>query len=144
LASTWGDGCSLTSLQQAADAMWANSTTFGPHTPAQWLELSRHMVKPVPGTGAVTLHYDPAIAVPFGAMTQESQRRAKPCCGSCMTASLPKPAAARRESDLLSRNGAQMMQRGPKARLVEFAGVGHAPTLIAPTRCEAVASFCWT
>jgi hypothetical protein len=35
-----------------------------------------------------------------------------------------------------------MMQRGPKAQLVEFEGVGHAPTLIAPPQVEAVASSC--
>jgi pimeloyl-ACP methyl ester carboxylesterase len=34
-----------------------------------------------------------------------------------------------------------MTQRGPKARLVEFAGVGHAPTLIAHDQTEAVAQF---
>ena len=52
------------SLEQASAAMWAVSTSFGPHTPDQWLELSRHMVKPQPGGAGVVLHYDPAIAVP--------------------------------------------------------------------------------
>ena len=32
-------------VQQAADATWAVSTTFGPHTPAQWLALSQAMVQ---------------------------------------------------------------------------------------------------
>jgi pimeloyl-ACP methyl ester carboxylesterase len=46
------------------------------------------------------------------------------------------------DSDLLSEATAQAMTtRGPKARLVEFAGVGHAPTLIAPDQVETVASF---
>ena len=53
------------SLEQAADAMWAVSTGFGPHTPPQWMALSRPMLKALPG-GGWTLHYDPAIAVPFG------------------------------------------------------------------------------
>ncbi|MBK9345446.1 MAG: alpha/beta hydrolase [Burkholderiales bacterium] len=132
------------SLQQAADAMWAVSTTFGPHTPAQWLELSRHMVKPVAGaTGAVTLHYDPAIAVPFGAMTTESAAQ-----GEAMLWQLYDGIAAQTlllrgaDSDLLSvATARQMGARGPQARLVEFAGVGHAPTLIAPDQVDAVASF---
>jgi pimeloyl-ACP methyl ester carboxylesterase len=34
-----------------------------------------------------------------------------------------------------------MVQRGPEAQLVEFAGVGHAPTLIAPDQLDAVVSF---
>lgn len=62
-------------LQEAADAMWAVSTGFGPHSAEQWLELSRHMVRPAtPGdaAGPVVLHYDPRIAVPFGTLTQES------------------------------------------------------------------------
>ena len=46
------------------------------------------------------------------------------------------------ESDLLSPETAlAMTQRGPKARLVEFAGVGHAPTLVADDQVQAVVSF---
>jgi pimeloyl-ACP methyl ester carboxylesterase len=49
------------------------------------------------------------------------------------------------QSDLLSVATAQQMtQRGPKAQLVEFAGVGHAPTLIAPDQVDAVADFVLT
>ena len=45
-------------------------------------------------------------------------------------------------SDLLTSKTAHAMeQRGPKARLVEFAGVGHAPTLIAPDQVDCVADF---
>jgi hypothetical protein len=45
-----GRAVQFDSVQQAADAMWAISTSFGPHTPEQWLALSRHMVKPVAGS----------------------------------------------------------------------------------------------
>ena len=46
------------------------------------------------------------------------------------------------QSDLLSIETARAMtQRGPKARLVEFAGVGHAPTLIAPDQVQVVSDF---
>ncbi len=42
----------------------------------------------------------------------------------------------------LSRDTAQAMtQRGPKATLVEFEGVGHAPTLVAPDQIAAVREF---
>jgi pimeloyl-ACP methyl ester carboxylesterase len=34
-----------------------------------------------------------------------------------------------------------MTQRGPRATLVEFAGVGHAPTLVAPDQRAAVREF---
>ncbi|MDO7604119.1 MAG: alpha/beta hydrolase, partial [Burkholderiaceae bacterium] len=46
------------------------------------------------------------------------------------------------ESDLLSEATLQEMRtRGPKAQSVEFAGVGHAPTLIAPDQVAAVRAF---
>ena len=133
------------SLEQAADAMWAVSTTFGPHTPQQWFELSRHMVKPVGDEvpGALTLHYDPAIAVPFRTVTQESAAQGEAALwqlyDSLRTATLLTRGA---QSDLLTHETAlAMVQRGPKARLVEFEGVGHAPTLIARDQVEAVTSF---
>jgi pimeloyl-ACP methyl ester carboxylesterase len=139
-----GRSLQFESLQQAADAMWAVSTTFGPHTPAQWLELSRHMVKPVAGTAsAVTLHYDPAIAVPFGAMTQESAVQGEAMLWHLYDGIQAQTLLLRgAESDLLSVDTArQMAERGPKARLVEFAGVGHAPTLVAADQVQAVTAF---
>ena len=55
------------SVQQAADAMWAISTGFGPHTPDQWLALSKPMLRPVSDAvgSKLRLHYDPALAVPL-------------------------------------------------------------------------------
>lgn len=130
------------SLQQAADAMWAISTSFGPHTPAQWLELSRAMVRSLP-EGGVTLHYDPAIAVPFRSVTQEAA-----AAGEAFLWQLYDQITARTlllrgaQSDLLSHETAQAMgQRGPRAQLVEFAGVGHAPTLVAADQVAVVRDF---
>jgi pimeloyl-ACP methyl ester carboxylesterase len=34
-----------------------------------------------------------------------------------------------------------MAQRGPKARVVEFAGVGHAPTLVADNQVACVTDW---
>jgi pimeloyl-ACP methyl ester carboxylesterase len=46
------------------------------------------------------------------------------------------------ESDLLSRETAQAMTvRGPRARLVEVPGVGHAPTLVADDQVALVRGF---
>ena len=137
-----GKAQTFDSLQQAADAMWAISQSFGPHTPGQWLELSRHMVKSLPD-GRVALHYDPAIAVPFRAVTQESALQGEgqlwQLYDSITASTLLLRGAT---SDLLSPATAQAMtQRGPRAQLVEFARVGHAPTLIASDQVEAVVSF---
>ena len=139
-----GRAVQFESLQQAADAMWAVSTTFGPHTPAQWLELSRYMVMPVPGTAnAVTLHYDPSIAVPFGTMTRESAAQGEAVLWQLYDAIAAQTLLLRgAQSDLLSVETARLMTaRGPKARLVEFAGVGHAPTLIASDQVDTVTQF---
>jgi pimeloyl-ACP methyl ester carboxylesterase len=46
------------------------------------------------------------------------------------------------QSDLLTLETAQAMtQRGPRARLLQFDGVGHAPTLVADDQVQAVTSF---
>lgn len=131
-------------LQQAADAMWAISTGFGPHTPAQWLALSRAMVRPLDdGSGALTLHYDPAIAVPFRTVTPESAAQGEAALWQLYDAIVADTLLLRgAESDLLAHDTAQAMRmRGPRARLVEFAGVGHAPTLIAPDQVDCVTGF---
>lgn len=131
-------------LEQAAAAMWAISTSFGPHTPEQWLALSRHMVRPHPdGSGALTLHYDPAIAVPFRALTPEAAAQGEVLAWQLYDAIRAQTLLLRgAQSDLLSpATAAAMAARGPRAQVIEFAGVGHAPTLIAPDQLDAVTGF---
>ncbi|WHZ11417.1 MAG: Hydrolase, alpha/beta fold family [Burkholderiaceae bacterium] len=133
------------SLQQAADALWADSRSFGPHTPAQWLALSAPMVRPIDGdaSGALTLHYDPAIAKPFRALTREATEQGEAAMWQLYDGIHAETLLLRgAQSDLLNPATARAMtERGPKARLVEFAGIGHAPTLIAADQVEAVRSF---
>lgn len=130
------------SVQQAADEMWTVSTTFGAHTPEQWLALSQAMVKRLPD-GAYTLHYDPAIAVPFRALTPEAATQGEAALWQLYDQVRASTLITRgTESDLLSRETARAMtQRGPRARLVEFEGVGHAPTFVAPEQVEVVTRF---
>jgi pimeloyl-ACP methyl ester carboxylesterase len=137
-----GQSVRFESLQQAADAMWANSTSFGPHSPAQWLELSRAMVRSLPD-GGFTLHYDPAIAVPFKALTREAAAAGESALWAMYDHIDAQTLLLRgAQSDLLSRETAQAMaQRGPGARMVEFEGVGHAPTLVADDQIRVVSEF---
>jgi pimeloyl-ACP methyl ester carboxylesterase len=129
-------------VEEAAAAMWAISTSFGPHTPDQWLALSQAMVKPLP-EGGFTLHYDPAIALPFRRVTEESAAQGEAALWHLydnIRASVLITRGA--DSDLLARETAlAMTQRGPKARLAEFEGVGHAPTFVTNNQIEVVASF---
>lgn len=129
-------------VQEAADAMWAISQGFGPHTPEQWLALSQAMVRPLAG-GGFTLHYDPAIAVPFRALDEAAAAAGQAALWQMYDAIAARTLLLRgAASDLLSRATAEeMMRRGPRPRLVEFEGVGHAPTLVAQEQVEAVASF---
>ncbi len=132
------------SVQQAADAMWAISKGFGPHTPEQWLALSRPMLRPVPDApGRLRLHYDPALAVPFKQASEASTLQGEKTLWQLYDNISAQTLLLRgADSDLLSPATAQAMgRRGPKARLVEFAGVGHAPTVVAATQLAAVAGF---
>ncbi|MDB5778895.1 MAG: alpha/beta hydrolase fold protein [Polaromonas sp.] len=132
-------------LQEAADAMWTISSSFGPHTPEQWLALSQPMVRPVlpDAESPLRLHYDPAIAIPFKLADEAGAQQGEAMLWQLYDAIQAETLVLRgAQSDLLSPQTAlAMTQRGPRARLVEFGGVGHAPTLIAPDQVAAVTGF---
>lgn len=131
------------SEQQACEALWAISSSFGPHTDQQWADLCRCMIKPADSGTGVVLHYDPAIAEPIKTLTQEAVTQAEATVWQFYDAIEAQTLLLRgAQSDLLShRTASQMTLRGPRAKLVEFEGVGHAPTLIAPDQVDTVASF---
>lgn len=130
------------SVDEAAAAMRIISETFGPHTPEEWLALSRPMLRELPD-GGCTLHYDPAIAVPFRTVTPESTSQGEAALWGLYDAITCQTLLLRGlRSDLLSADTAQRMgERGPRAQLAEFAGVGHAPTLVAADQVAVVTDF---
>ncbi|MFO1220939.1 MAG: alpha/beta hydrolase [Burkholderiaceae bacterium] len=128
-------------LDEAADALWAISTGFGPHTREQWLALTEPQLKR--DGDAFVPRSDPAIAVPFKAITPEASAAGEAALWRSYD-SLRCPTLLLRgaESDLLSPATAKAMtERGPKATLVEFAGVGHAPMLVQPDQVRTVREF---
>lgn len=133
------------SVQHAADAMWQISTSFGPHTPEQWLALSQAMVRPLAG-GGFTLHYDPSIAVPFRTLSEPAAIAGQAALWQLYDGIRARTLLLRgAQSDLLTpETAAEMGRRGPRAQLIEFEGVGHAPTLVPDNQVEAVASFLLT
>lgn len=142
IAGYLGQPVTWPTVEDAAEALRKISVGFGPHTTEQWLELTRPQLVPAPGGGFMS-HYDPAIAVPVRAMTPEMAK-----AGEAMLwqgydrVRCPTLLIRGADSDLLSAATAKAMsERGPKARLVEFAGVGHAPTLVAADQRAAVRSF---
>jgi len=128
-------------LDEAADAMWAIASSFGPHTREQWLALSAPQL--VPDGDGFKPHYDPAIAVPFRAATPEMAKIGQTLLWQAYDSlKLPTLLLRGADSDLLSHATAKAMtERGPRARLVEFAGVGHAPMLVQPEQVRVVREF---
>jgi pimeloyl-ACP methyl ester carboxylesterase len=129
------------SVDEAADALWAISSSFGPHSREQWLSLTRPQL--VADGSGYKPHYDPAIAAAFRTITPElaAAGEAAAWAGYDRIA-CPTLLLRGADSDLLSRETArEMAQRGPKARLHEFAGVGHAPTLVQDDQVAVVREF---
>ena len=129
------------SVEAAAAYMLSISKGFGPHTEAQWLELTRPMLR-ADGAGFKP-HYDPDIALPFRTVTPDMAAASEALLWrSYDSITCPTLLLRGAESDLLNRLTAQAMtQRGPRATLREFEGVGHAPTLVAEDQIDAVKKF---
>jgi pimeloyl-ACP methyl ester carboxylesterase len=131
-------------VEEAAAAMRVISSGFGPHTDEEWLALSRPMLRPAEAAdGMLRLHYDPDIALVFKQATEASTAQGEAQLWelydniSALTLLLRGA-----QSDLLSpQTAAAMTRRGPRAKLVELEGVGHAPTLVAGDQVNAVADF---
>ncbi|WP_242612487.1 alpha/beta fold hydrolase [Corticibacter populi] len=130
------------SEQQAADYLRRVAASFGPHSDAEWLALSRPMLRPL-DNGRLGLHYDPAIAVAFADMTEAAAAANEHLLWQLYDGIQAQTLLLRgAESDLLTREAAQRMTlRGPRARLVEFARVGHAPTLVHADQTAVVLPF---
>jgi len=132
-------------VEEAADALQLISAGFGPHSREQWLALTRPQLVPDTHNGVAGFkpHYDPAIAVPVRAMTPEIA-----AAGQAMLWHLydriacPTLLLRGAESDLLSPATTQAMAtRGPNPIVHEFAGVGHAPTLVQADQRAVVRRF---
>lgn len=151
IASYLGLNPSFDSEQAAEDYLASISAGFGPHTPEQWRALTRPLLRL--REGRWWLHYDPAIAVPFKAMTataDETSARQIVQAGESALWGLydairtPTLLLRGEQSDLLTAETAlHMTQRGPKATLATFSGVGHAPTLVADDQVAIVRNFLW-
>lgn len=113
------------------------SAPFGPLTDAQWHHLTVTGARQH-ADGSWGMSYDPDLAAPF---------RQGPVPDVDLwtywdTITCPTLVLRGAESDLLLRStAAEMQTRGPRARLVEFAGIGHAPMLMADDQIKTVKDF---
>jgi pimeloyl-ACP methyl ester carboxylesterase len=106
---------------------------FGKLTDRQWAHLTRHSLREVEGNYA--LAYDPGIVEPLRDM-QRADFHIWPLWDRIRCSVL---LLHGKESDvLLESTVEEMKRRGPHVEVVEIAGVGHAPTLMAPEHIRIV------
>ncbi|HSC61996.1 MAG TPA: alpha/beta hydrolase [Caldimonas sp.] len=141
IASYVGRAMTWASEDEAADYLLTISQGFGPHRREQWLALTRPMLRQ--DGERVRLHYDPAIAVPLRAITPDAVSAGEATLWAAYDAvRCPTLVLRGAQSDVLApATAAAMAARGPKARVHEFAGVGHAPTIVAPDQVAVVREF---
>lgn len=139
IASYVGASASFPTYEAAYAAIRAISEPFGPHSDAEWTFLVDNvLVQRLDGTW--TLHYDPAIAIPF----REGLKIPGDVDLWSVWDAIRAPTLVLRgeRSDLLSADTARAMtERGPKAELATIPGVGHAPTLVPAAQVEIVRAF---
>ena len=110
--------------------------SFGPLSDDDWRHLTVHGAVNHPD-GTWGMRYDPAIANAFqGALADIDL---SPCWD---TITCPTLLLRGGDSDLLLRETAlEMTRRGPRAKLVEIADVGHAPMLMSADEARIVREF---
>ncbi|MCL2591394.1 MAG: alpha/beta hydrolase [Betaproteobacteria bacterium] len=124
-------------LDAAEKYMRQIGASFGSLADEQWQHLTRYSMRPV--EKGYTFIYDPSLGDPFQMMpillnveTWDSFDHIR----------YPVLAIRGAESDLLRRETwLEMGKRGPKAKLVEFPGIGHAPMLMSENQIAAVRDF---
>jgi pimeloyl-ACP methyl ester carboxylesterase len=109
---------------------------YGWLSDAQWRRLT-HTSARRKDSGKVTPHYDPKMVMQFTEHPQDYE-----LWNEWDRIKAPTLVLRGMDSDLLLRDVAQeMTKRGPKAKLVEFPGVGHAPALNVPEHLDLIADF---
>lgn len=117
------------------------SDTFGPHTDEQWEEFTRNVY--VKEGERWIKHYDLGIATAMGLSNPLTVMAGEQMLWQTYDA-LDCPILILRgeASDLLTQQTAnEMLARQKHARLVQFEGVGHAPTLMHDYQIDPVVSF---
>ena len=151
IADYVGESIEASSCDEASMAMRVRMASFGAHTDEQWRLLTEPAVRQRPD-GKLTVNYDLKIAEPFKALFTSvagdaagaANAQAAPMTLWPLYEAIACPTLLLRgeHSDLLPAEVAiAMTQRGPKARLVEIPGAGHAPSLVTPEQIQVVNQF---
>lgn len=137
-----GQDVRFDTFDEAAAYIREVSLSFGPHTEAQWHKLAADVLK-TNHEGKWIRHYDLNLSLPVKAITPELATAAQAMLWATYDAiTCPTLLVRGGDSDLLSMVAAQeMTRRGPRAQLVEIAGVGHAPTFVQPEQIAIARKF---
>ena len=135
LASYVGKAPGFASVEEAERYIRAVSAPFGPHSDAQWRFLTETWLRRN-DDGTWRAHYDPRIVELFKA-DKDLELWALYDAVRCPTLVL----RGELSDLLLPATAEEMARRGPRARVVEIRGVGHAPTLLDPDQIAPVREF---
>jgi pimeloyl-ACP methyl ester carboxylesterase len=138
IATYLGQTPAFNSIEEAEKYIRAVSASFGPHTEAQWRFLTETFVRK-DAQGKWRAHYDPRIADEYKRTLPDQDIELWYLYDAIRCPTMVLRGA---QSDLLSRQTVEAMTgRGPKAKVVELAEVGHAPTLLNPDQIAIVRDF---
>ncbi|BAL24347.1 alpha/beta fold hydrolase [Azoarcus sp. KH32C] len=132
-----GNAPKFASMAEAEAWIRVVSAPFGPLTDDQWQHITRHAVRPV--NGGFAMVYDPGIGDVFRSAPIAADVDLWEVYNAIRCPTLVIRGA---ESDLLEPSTFQRMsEQGPRARLAEIPGVGHAPMLMDAAQIAVVGDF---
>lgn len=138
IATYVGNDPDWATIDEALAYVKAISAPFGPLTEAQWYALTESSIVQR-SDGRWAFRYDPDIAAPFRAAFAEQDISLWPLYQAI---TCPTLAIRGGESDLLTRETWQRMgDCGPRAKLAEIPGVGHAPMFQSDDQIAIVRDF---
>ncbi|MGZ3157515.1 MAG: alpha/beta fold hydrolase [Burkholderiaceae bacterium] len=130
------------SFEEAEKYIRSISTSFGPHTDEEWRKLASDVLRQEPD-GQWTRHYDLSLSPAFRKAYLENVQENEALLWAAYDAiTCPTLLLRGANSSLMLPHIAQAMtQRGPKAKLVELPGIGHAPMLMQAEQIAIVKDF---
>lgn len=139
IATYVGTAPAFPTLEKAEEYVRTVSAPFGAHSDGEWRALTERWARRFPD-GTWGPGYDPRIALAYrSSLPQQGDIELWPIYDAIRCPTLVLRGA---QSDLLSRETTvAMARRGPKARVVEIPGVGHAPTLMHENQIAIVRDF---
>jgi pimeloyl-ACP methyl ester carboxylesterase len=125
------------SLEALEAALRLTYASFGPLTDAQFRKMARDSAREKP-KGGWGFAYDPKIADAF----KQGPIEDLDLWPVWETIRCPTLVLRGAQSDLLTHEAAEeMTQRGPKAKLIELPGIGHAPALVDEDQIGIIRNF---